>query len=297
MGGREVNRGAIEGFLIENQLRLGGEYVLVYKALHLEEPQLAVAVARAGANVFPKHETLQRLTARTPPPKKRAKVFGIGLSRTGTHSLTTALRYLGYASAHWLDEATGEILGRAHVDGYDALSDTCMSFIFESLVDEFSDARFIYTTRALSTWEHSIEKHFWWTGGFDGLKERVLSGAALRSGHEVLSQPLWTEIHRALYASYENWADAYGAHDARVRERFRGAEASRLLRFDFSEGTNEARWTRLCSFLEEEIPLCPLPHRNAKQSQPAPSESYIEPLQRLIEEGRRIPDRAIFSAS
>lgn len=50
-----------------------------------------------------------RLRAERFPDFKESKVFEVGLTRTGTTSLTRALQILGYQAAHYVNDLTGEL--------------------------------------------------------------------------------------------------------------------------------------------------------------------------------------------
>lgn len=280
---------SLENYLVENRLQRGEDYVRLFKALHTREPVLARRIADAGAAVFPGHRKLQRLKSAT--AAKSSKVFGIGLSKTGTTSLTFALIALGYSAAHWRKMPEKEILSWEHIDMFDALTDVSISFMMEPLYFAYPQARFIYTVREMHGWERSIEHHFAWLGGFDGLRSRAIKqGEPTRP---VESQPLWGPIHRALYTRHAGWRAAYAAHEKRVRGFFCGERQDRLLTIDLTRGSSRERWLRLCGFLGEEIPLCPIPHKNVRLVSPDDHHPYPLEVNSLIEAGNGVPDSAI----
>jgi len=87
-------------------------------------------------------------------------VFGIGLSKTGTHSLAQALEVLGLRCVHYPDPA-GMVRGRfAEVlAGYDAGTDISVSAYFCELDHAFPGSRFILTMRERSAWLDSVSDH------------------------------------------------------------------------------------------------------------------------------------------
>jgi hypothetical protein len=280
---------SLENYLVENSLQRGEDYVRLFKALRTREPVLARRIADAGAAVFPGHRKLQRLKSATAP--KSNKVFGVGLSKTGTTSLTFALIALGYSAAHWRKMPEKEILSWEHIDMFDALTDVSISFMMEPLYFAYPRARFIYTVREMHGWERSIEHHFAWLGGFHGLRGRAAEqGEPVRP---VETQPLWGPIHRALYTRHAGWREAYAAHEDRVRGFFCGEREDALLTIDLTRGSSRERWLRLCGFLGEEIPLCPIPHKNTRLVSPAGDSLYPLEVNSLIEAGRAVPDSAI----
>ena len=72
------------------------------------------------------------------------KVFGIGLSKTGTTSLSAALAILGYRSKHFPKD---EDFAR-----YDAFSDITVAMKFKTLDRFFPGSQFIYTVRDEPAW-------------------------------------------------------------------------------------------------------------------------------------------------
>ena len=81
------------------------------------------------------------------------KIFGIGLSKTGTTSLHVALEILGYSSVHY--PVTWE-----EFDRYDAAHDITVASRFEELDKLYPGSRFILTLRDLNQWLRSCENHF-----------------------------------------------------------------------------------------------------------------------------------------
>lgn len=96
-----------------------------------------------------------RFTGNDGDGKPGPKVFGIGLSKTGTTSLARALELLGYTSVSWKEN--GKVLGWPEFYYADAATDTVCSAHFEHT---FEESKFIYTVRDLDSWEQSIENHF-----------------------------------------------------------------------------------------------------------------------------------------
>lgn len=84
------------------------------------------------------------------------KIFCVGLSRTGTHSLSTALERLGYTSKHFPDPF--HIMEEA--EKYDSLTDTPVIPYMYELDKKYPDAKFILTTRNEDDWITSVGLHF-----------------------------------------------------------------------------------------------------------------------------------------
>ena len=96
----------------------------------------------------------------------KSKIFCIGLSRTGTKSLTAALYILGYNIIHYPhDEITFNELSNGNynfnlLDDYDGISDITISPYYTQLDKLFSNSKFILTVREKEAWLKSFEKHW-----------------------------------------------------------------------------------------------------------------------------------------
>src|SRR5688572_18590389 len=96
----------------------------------------------------------------------RNKVFGVGLSKTGTSSLTEALNILGIRSVHFPnDERTFEELRCAQyrlsvLDEYQSVTDTPVAPYFAQLDSAWPGSKFILTVRDKSEWLRSAEAHW-----------------------------------------------------------------------------------------------------------------------------------------
>jgi len=102
------------------------------------------------------------------------KVFGIGLSRTGTTSLHDVLEKLGFNSVHFIAGLENDPDFKI-VDEYDALMDTPIPLIYQDLDKRFPNSKFILTTRNKEAWLTSMKWMFkhgkvmwtWWKGLHD----------------------------------------------------------------------------------------------------------------------------------
>jgi hypothetical protein len=170
-------------------------------------------------------------------PLLKQKIFGIGLSRTGTLSLTVALRALGYHSIH--TPISEEAIQRA-----DALTDSPISFRFEQLDSQFQGARFIQTLRDLDSWMESCRNRF--------------------------SKPppsrFFRCIRMALYGCemFDETAfrDAYHRFNERV-DRYFKSRPGMLLQLNIFEAPDP--WAPLCAFLQAPRPEMTFPHENKRR--------------------------------
>ena len=167
------------------------------------------------------------------------KVFGIGIGRTGTLSLTYALRELGYKTVHYPQvPLIPDMLD--YMVGYEAGTDSPIAVYFKELDERFPNSKFILTTRSLKTWMRSCRK--------------------FRRFHRVLKGDTG-EIRIMMYGSstFDRviWKTAFLEHHLRVLEYFKDRDD--LLIIDFTKGEG---WKEICEFLNKEIPDKEFPHRN-----------------------------------
>lgn len=181
-----------------------------------------------------------------PPPRKATKVFSIGLSRTGTTSITVALGKLGWKTYHALIHlAEYPLLGETDkqprvvkpwADAFDAFTDIPPSTVYGELAELYPNAKFVLTTRDPDAWAKSmvsfapktlvrsaVEKTFFHTGGLF----RAIYGEN------------WQEN------SFEDWRQIYIDYQQGVQEYF-ADKPGRLLQLNVTGGDG---WKELTEFL------------------------------------------------
>lgn len=177
-------------------------------------------------------------------------IFGIGLSKTGTHSLNAALEILGLRSVHY---PSPELMNRGRfveaLAGCNAATDISVGAYFRELDRAFPASAFILTVREMESWLASVEDH------------------RRRREHELENPDCPKAVIRErLYGlrgfDREAFADAAKRHERDVRAYFRDRPRD-LLVMDVCGGEG---WERLCPFLGLEIPDVPFPQRNARAS-------------------------------
>lgn len=178
------------------------------------------------------------------------KLFGIGLMRTGTFSLASALSELGLRVAHF-DElrqsstdyggwVTGDLDTNWIVD-FDAVFDNPVPGLFPQLDKRYPDSKFILTLRDEESWLQSC-----------GL---YLSNIPATYEYRKL-------VRTAVYGMYsfneERWRYVYRRQIEFVKEYFKNREKD-LLIFDLFHGDG---WEELCQFLNLKVPSYPFPNLN-----------------------------------
>jgi hypothetical protein len=188
------------------------------------------------------------------PPEGR--VFGIGLSKTGTSSLNEALTLLGLPSIHYPSDARTEeqlrsrdfrldILGRG---GYRGATDIPIAPFYRELDAAWPGSRFVLTVRDKASWLRSVEVHWklmmeWWTGLAD-----------FRRFQSYVSQA----AYGAVEFDRERFSASYDDHVAGISAYF-GDRPGDLLVLDVCGG---AGWGPLCAFLDVPAPGAPFPRAN-----------------------------------
>lgn len=174
------------------------------------------------------------------------KVFGIGLSKTGTHSLNAALTELGYPSVHYPCPALMSSGRYAEALGaHRAATDITVSAYFRELDAAYPGSRFILTTRDTASWLNSVQRHY------------------ARREHELDEPDLPKhKVREAVYGIRDFdpvvFASAYAAHTDAVREYFRDRPDD-LLEMSICGGEG---WDRLCPFLGVEGRVEHMPWEN-----------------------------------
>jgi len=163
------------------------------------------------------------------------KIFGIGLTRTGTTSLTEALKILGYSAVHCP-------MSYEEIDQHDASTDTPVAARFEFLDLLYPNSKFILTTRDVDSW--------------------IESATSLQRS---IDDPLWkletrSILWKSLIFNKEKFIQGYHKHHSKVLEYFKNREQDLLIiNLDDID-----KFKKLCNFLEKPIPNVEYPHLNKR---------------------------------
>ncbi len=195
--------------------------------------------------------------ARWPERTERYKVFGLGLSRTGTRSLTAALHVLGVDTVHYpIDDDSLRAMTSGKLDfellqSFDGITDITVAPYYADLERRFPDAKFVLTVRDEESWLRSCENH--WTGR-DAFAPADTDGKATH-------MEVRRFLRAAVYGSYEfepeRFRHVYRKHVDDVRRYF-ADKPGKLLELDVVGG---AGWEPLCAYLGRPIPDQPFPHK------------------------------------
>ena len=179
---------------------------------------------------------------------RQSKIFGIGLSKTGTTSLANALLILGFKTKDNMGVtryAKGDLasVDLDVIENYDAHTDTPIPSFYRELDAKFPGSKFILTVRGTEAWLRSCKKQF--TQRF----AQVQTDAHKRLFLDIYGSDVFDEQRFA--SGYQRFVDG-------VHEYFRN-RPSDLLVMDVSSGEG---WDKLCRFLDRPLPDVPFPKAN-----------------------------------
>lgn len=183
------------------------------------------------------------------------KVFGLGLHRTGTTSLSFALNALGIKTIHFPhDERTYKqlIKGDYNLDvmkNYQGACDISISPFFKQLDRTFPDSKFILTIRDIPSWLKSTSNH-WFDNNRDykdGLSHDNKFALFIRSVN-----------YGCLNYAKDRFTEVYEDHCEKVINYFKD-RPNDLLILNICNGEG---WEKLCPFLNKPIPSSPFHHLN-----------------------------------
>lgn len=175
------------------------------------------------------------------------KVFGIGLSRTGTKSLTISLNQLGFNIVHYpndtktLQELMAGNYNLSILQDCDGITDITTVSYYPQLDRLFPNSKFILTVREKESWLKGIEAHWHNKPVFDTNPENEDKMRLRRF------------LRLAVYGTYTFNADrlayVYDLHHKNVMDYFKDRPES-LLVLNICGGEG---WEVLCPFLERSI--------------------------------------------
>lgn len=177
---------------------------------------------------------------------EHTNIFGLGLSRTGTASLTKALKILGIKTKHFPnDKTTQKQLKQGEynlsiLNDYQALTDIPTAPYYSQLDKTYPECKFILTTRPMDSWLKSVQHHF---------------DFYVKNMRDEFDNFVFASVFGILEFNAERFQYVYELHEINVRSYFAN-KPEKLLILNFFEGDG---WEKLCSFLNLPIPKNTLP--------------------------------------
>ena len=160
------------------------------------------------------------------------KIFGIGLSRTGTTSLAHLLKDVGINIVHYPNKQ------QLFAHGNDGACDIPAAAYYKELDKKFPNSKFIYTVRNQKDWLESVDKYL-------GRKTKRVIGSWQKQNRIAMYGQM--EFNRDIFAS------KYDEHNNDIHEYFKGREQD-LLILDIIGGDNIEK---LLAFLNIKIVRIP----------------------------------------
>lgn len=179
----------------------------------------------------------------------QSKIFGIGLSKTATTSLSKALDILGYSTRDYIGVSNyiaGDLAASIDLDIIEknnAFTDTPLPSFYKELDERYPGAKFILTTRELQAWLKSCKKQF-----TPKLAEKVNA-----AGNQV-----FMDLYGCTSYDEEKFTQGYEKYVEGVLAYFANRQQD-LLVIDLCDENN---WSTLCSFLNKPIPEISFPMSN-----------------------------------
>jgi uncharacterized protein (DUF952 family) len=185
------------------------------------------------------------------------QVFGIGLAKTGTVSLTDALTILGYNAIHYspcfrISQNVPVFAWPWWLNRYNAHSDVPIAYFFKQIDQRFPDSKFILTTRPETQWLDSCKRHF------TERREELDSQNKQFRPAKILDRT----IYGSSVFDETKFLTTYQSHTRTVCDHFK--KSNNLLIIDIADKSmdEKTKWGRLCEFLEKTVPDAPFPHSN-----------------------------------
>ena len=191
------------------------------------------------------------------------EVIGVGVGRTGTHSLKLAITELGLGPCHhmeevlhnmptqvplWQDALRGAPAWESIYSGYRSAVDWPTAGFFPELLEAYPSAKFVLTHRAAEDWADSYLSTI-----------RPFLGA-LDDAPDFMQAGIPMAIDVAARSGFPLQLDRTGlieAFEKHCRAVVDSIPADRLLLYRVADG-----WQPLCDFLDKPVPATQFPRTN-----------------------------------
>lgn len=178
------------------------------------------------------------------------KVFGIGLNKTGTTTLASCLKVLGYKHCPydinviraWYRQDIRALMQR--VEKYESFEDWPWPLVYRELEQFYPESKFILTTRkSPEIWFKSICQH----------ADRYGPSVERKMIYHYFMPHRAKDKHIAFYEKHNNLVRAYFED-----------KPDKLLEVCWEDGDS---WDKVCTFLQKEVPSTSFPHDNSSKLQ------------------------------
>jgi hypothetical protein len=188
--------------------------------------------------------------------KGHQKVFGLGLSKTGTTSLGGALNTLGIRTVHYPhDQRTFDDLRNGNyklsiLEEYQGIVDIPVAPYYAQLDRVYPNSNFILTVRDRDSWLKSAETHW-----------RLMTETSGAMNPEKVQEREFTDfisacVYGTIKFNRDRFLYVYDTHLRNVCDYFKDRPEDFLI-MDICSGDG---WEKLCPFLGSPIPRVRFPH-------------------------------------
>jgi Sulfotransferase domain len=185
---------------------------------------------------------------------RREVVVGVGLSKTGTTSLSDALNVLGYRSFHtppiikMREDHQIDYFWPWWLSKYNAYCDLPVPAYYKLFDKKYPNAKFILTVRDSEDWLKSCKKHY--TKEFaDYMRNKSTNHNLIMSFHKF--------FYGAEVFDEDLYLQKYNSHIEEIMNYFEGRDNFLLL-----DIFNGEPYKELSSFLGKNAPTTEFPHSN-----------------------------------
>jgi len=168
----------------------------------------------------------------------KSKIWGLGLSRTGTTTLTFVLNEIGFTHIHYPTD--DEMMSFAN----DGASDIPVIPKYKKLDTMFPNSKFILTTRNKDKWLASMEPYL------ERKRNWNQSNRQINIRKQVYKEPFF---------DYNIYSKVYDDHEKNVREYFKN-RPNDLLILNIVDGIDKPQ--KLFDFLGIDRTMEEFPHKN-----------------------------------
>lgn len=194
------------------------------------------------------------------------KIIGLGLGRTGTYSLKTALEELQFGPCHHMERVAKNMPVQLPLwnkildtktgfdDAYEGMQSTVdwpTAAFYRELYAEYPDAKFILTHRSKESWAESFGSTI-----YKLLAGRNDTPPAVQEWLNMVVRVL-DKTGFAMDLDYDGLAAQFEAHNKAVQELI---PKEKLLVYQVKEG-----WQSLCEFLDVDVPKTQFPRTNNRE--------------------------------
>lgn len=192
------------------------------------------------------------------------KYLGVGLSKTGTTSLSAAMTSLGIRTKHWEPSRLSPVMSGQNkaprfdiYDDCECITDIPHAYFYKEIGAAYPDLRYILTVRNEDKWFQSMCKHYAGLRHDFTKRQMKLAITSLRVVYGVPSIEDMPAFEFLLRKRFRDWNDS-------VR---RAIPSEKLLVMNICDGLDG--WEALCRFLTLDVPAIPFPNENKAKQPPS----------------------------